>query len=141
MSVADVSVNDIKQFIWRFVMKKIVIAVALLAATSGCALIGLGGPPSPEGHWNLVTEANGQPVGGSIEISRNNDGTFGGVVKTDVLPDLRITEVIWQEVAWLIRARGPEAPVEITFVRDGDQISGSWTYGPTGGDFTGSRIE
>ena len=49
-------------------MKTLVAAIALTLTTTGCALVGLGGPASPEGNWSIATEVQGQPITGTFNI-------------------------------------------------------------------------
>jgi hypothetical protein len=114
--------------------------IATIFAVSGCALIGTGGPPNPEGEWTMNIQVNGEPRSGTYTIEKTESGAYSGTLRMPNLPFMTITGLVWQEDGWLLSVDAPHAPMEIKMLIEGSNASGNWTWGPNLGDHTGERI-
>lgn len=120
-------------------LRALVATAALL--TAACAR--RGAPPAaaadPTGSYTYTSSANGQPISGTITISRTDAGLRGlmttGVTRDLAFPTVRVTG---DRVA--MEAATASSRVTVDFTRRGDEISGTWAMGAIGGSLRGRRV-
>lgn len=124
------------------------LSAALLAAllAAGCATAPAGGPAAAPGAaqaafdatgtYELTGQFRGQPFDASLRLARGEAG-YTGTFATSLTGQMpvRIAEVQGRRVR--VVAQGQMGDAVIVLNVNGAQVTGTWEYGPGGGDLAG----
>ena len=97
-------------------------------------------PVNPVGQFEFVTELNGNPMKGVIDI-HGSVGAYTGKIATDVTPELPVTSVSVTGQVMKLTADTPNGAVTMSFTFVGPAFTGSWELAGTGGAVTGKRTK
>jgi len=95
-------------------------------------------PVDPVGSFDFTTAIEGSVVNGTVTVTKTDTG-FGGSVTTNLTDPIPVRTVVVEGQKMTVTADTPDGPVVIILEFQGDEFSGSWTLGATGGTHTGKR--
>lgn len=112
----------------------------LVLAVAACASRPSGPPPlNPVGTYEFSTAVDGQPFGGTMEIT-GTPGSYSGWIRGDGIPPIPITSVTVQGQSMRIAASLDGTPVAIDLTFNGTQFTGNWSAGEMGGALSGRKL-
>jgi hypothetical protein len=112
----------------------------VLVVVAACASRPSGPPPlDPVGTYEFSTDIDGQPFGGTMEIT-GTPGAYSGWIRGEGLPPIAITSVAVQGRTMRIAASADGTPVAIDLEFNGAQFTGNWSAGEMGGVLTGRKL-
>ncbi len=112
----------------------------LVLAVAACASRPSGPPPlDPVGTYQFSTAIDGQPFGGTMEIT-GTPGAYSGWIRGEGIPPIPITSVTVQGQSMRIAASLDGTRVAIDLDFDGTQFTGSWSAGELGGALSGQKL-
>jgi len=95
----------------------------------------------PAGKWDIALTAQGQPLGLTMDLRKNADGTYGGSFTSDLFPPMTITTATLngnKMVITLPVPTGDMATMNMTF--NGALVEGEWSMPGDGSKLSGKRI-
>ena len=97
---------------------------------------------SPLGTYLLNLTAQGNQISVTLLIARRQDGTIGGSITSDVLPEaLPVNSVEVSGKTMKVYVTGPNsASVVLNMILDGDIVSGDWSMGGDGSAISGKKL-
>lgn len=112
----------------------------LLLLVAACASRPAGPPPlDPVGNYEFSTSVDGQPLGGTFDIT-GTPGAYTGTIRVQGIDPIPITSVTVQGQALRIAALLDGQPVAVELNFTGDAFTGAWSAGELGGALSGRRI-
>ena len=95
----------------------------------------------PVGSYAVNLTAQGNPITVNAKIEKRPDGTYGGIVTSDVAPPLPITSVRVKGKTMRVAVNGPDGVEAILNLSlDGDIVSGDWKMGSDGSAVSGKKL-
>ena len=95
----------------------------------------------PVGSYAVNLTAQGNPITVNAKIEKRPDGTYGGIVTSDVAPPLPITSVRVKGKTMRVAVNGPDGVEAILNLSlDGDLVSGDWKMGSDGSAVSGKKL-
>lgn len=100
-------------------------------------------PPAavdPVGVFDFTTTVEGMgAVNGTITITKNPAGGYGGTIGTNVTETITIRTVTVDGQKVNVVADTPDGPITFTMEFTGNDFTGTWTLGGMSGVHTGKR--
>lgn len=98
---------------------------------------------NPAGTWNFTADNQGQPITGTMVLTKAGDGTLGGEINSEI-GTVTLTSLMADgrklTAAGVLPNGGPEIVFAFHFV-DADTFSGSFSVEGTTGSISGTRRE
>lgn len=96
---------------------------------------------NPVGSYVVNLTAQGNPIALTAKIEKKSDGTFAGVVMSDVFPPMPITSVKVAGAKITMTITAPDgSEATITMELKGDDITGDWSMPNDGSRIVGKKL-
>ena len=96
---------------------------------------------NPVGRWSLALVAQGQAMQVTLEVSKKEDGSLGGVITSEAFPPVPITKATLEGKTLTMTFTAPTNDAgTMVLVIDGDAANGEWSMAGDGSKVTGKRI-
>ena len=92
------------------------------------------------GQYSYTSTAGGQPVTGTITITRTENGLRGMMSTGGMSRDITFEQVRVTGNRLVMEATAPAGPVKVELTRSGETIRGTWQMGARGNALQGRRI-
>jgi hypothetical protein len=92
------------------------------------------------GQYSYTSTAGGQPVTGTITITRTEKGLRGIMSTGGMSRDISFEQVRVTGNEIVMEATAPSGPVKVDLTRSGEMIRGTWQMGAMGNAFEGRRV-
>lgn len=93
----------------------------------------------PVGMYDFTTQVNGEAVAGTLQISRNSAGGYGGSLNAAGMPPATIQSVTVSGQTMTLVADVGGQSVTMNLTMSGNTFSGSWTGAGGAGDVKGTK--
>ena len=94
----------------------------------------------PTGQYSYTSTAGGQPVTGTITITRTGGGLRGMMSTSGMSRDIAFEQVQVNGNRIVMETTSPSGPVKVELTRSGEAIRGTWQMGAMGNVLQGRRL-